>query len=94
MGGNDGSCCGNGGGLTNCRGGASSMVGSRWGSRALGMVADVDLVPMLRSAAPPRLPFNGGNTDKDASLAGPLIGGKPYNNSEHLYSVCAWKYEI
>lgn len=29
MGGNDGGCCGNGGGLTNCRGGASSMVGSR-----------------------------------------------------------------
>ena len=82
MGGNSDGCCGNGGGLTSCRGGCSLMLGSRWGIRALGIVAEVDRVPILRSAAPPRLPLSGGKADNGPSLAGPLIGGKPYNSSK------------
>ena len=83
MEGNIGGCCGNGGGLTSCRGGASSILGNLCGTKALGIDAEVDLIPMFRSAAPPRLPFNGGKADNGPSLVGPLIGGKPYSNSKH-----------
>lgn len=84
MGGSSGGCCGNGGGLTSCRGGASSMLGSLCGIRARGIVAETDLVPMLRSAAAPRFPFNGGRADSGPSLGGPLIGGSPYSNNKHM----------